>query len=213
MADLGRPNGYHTLRDSMSTPLLDVQNKLGASLSSWELLCSAQIDQRSSIRLRVWHLSIAVFSFALVLVHAVSVNPFGQAYDPEDEDTNDELTTALTEYMVDINFAAFSFFWFSILFAVSFMSFMHFAHYTSRPAHLPRVTAAALCVLVDTYIFLNSTSIIDIDHDDVKNKRAFIAGIILTGVFDILVVLDMTISLVCTLAGVHKLALFATSAI
>ncbi|KAK8872401.1 hypothetical protein PGQ11_002915 [Apiospora arundinis] len=107
------------------------------------------------------------------------------AYDPEDEDTNDELTTALTEYMVDINFAAFSFFWFT----------------------------AALCVLVDTYIFLNSTSIIDIDHDDVENKRTFIAGIILTGVFDLLVVLDMTISLVYTLAGVHKLALFATSAI
>lgn len=44
----------------------------------------------------------------MALIHAVSVNPFGQAYDPEDTDTSDAFTTALTEYMVDINFVGVS---------------------------------------------------------------------------------------------------------
>ncbi|KAK7915089.1 hypothetical protein PG985_012792 [Apiospora marii] len=100
-------------------------------------------------------------------------------------DTSDAFTTALTEYMVDINFVgiAFSLFWFSILFGVSFLRCMHYAHYTSRPAHVPRVTIAAICVIVDAGIFFNSTSIIDIDHDDVEYKPTFYAGIVLTGVF------------------------------
>lgn len=78
---------------------------------------------------------------------------------------------------------AFSLFWFSILFGVSFLPCMHYAHYTSWPAHVPRVTTAAICVIVDANIFFASTSIIDIDHDDVEYKPTFYAGIVLTGVF------------------------------
>ncbi|KAK8043465.1 hypothetical protein PG993_005895 [Apiospora rasikravindrae] len=141
------------------------------------------MDKRTNIRLRFWHLFLAVLSLSMALLHGVSVNPFGQAYDPDDTDTSDVFTTSLTEYMVDINFVSFSLFWFSILFGVSFMPFMHYAHYTSRPAHLPRVTTAAICVIVDAGIFFNSTSIIDIDHDDVEYKPTFYAGIVLTGVF------------------------------
>ncbi|KAK8123021.1 hypothetical protein PG984_011691 [Apiospora sp. TS-2023a] len=130
-------------------------------------------------------------------------------------DTSDAFTTALTEYMVDINFVgiAFSLFWFSILFGVSFLPSMHYAHYTSRPAHVPRVTTAAICVIVDVGIFFNSTSIIDIDHDDVEYKPTFYAGIVLTGVFAVLLVLDMAISMVITISGVHQIALIATNEI
>ncbi|KAK8104436.1 uncharacterized protein PG998_011469 [Apiospora kogelbergensis] len=141
------------------------------------------MDKRTNIRLRFWHLFLAVASLTLILVHAVSVNPFGQAYDPDDTDTSDVFVSSLTEYMVDVNYVVFSLFWFSILFGVSFMPFMHFAHYTTRPAHVPRVTVAAICVIVDALIFFNSTSTIDIDHDDVENKKTYIADIVLTCVF------------------------------
>lgn len=40
----------------------------------------------------------------MALIHGISVDPFGQAYDPDDTDTSDVFTTSLTEYMVDINF-------------------------------------------------------------------------------------------------------------
>ncbi|KAK8061922.1 hypothetical protein PG994_008288 [Apiospora phragmitis] len=184
MSNFAGHDNDHTTYNSISTPLLDGHHHLGGPLSTpWLWLCNPQMDKRTSIRLRFWHLFLAVLSLAMVLVHGISVNPFGQAYDPDDTDTSDVFTTSLTEYMVDINFAAFSLFWFSILFGVSFMPFMHYAHYTSRPAHVPRVTTAALCVIVDASIFFNSTSIIDIDHDDVENKQTFIAGIVLTCVF------------------------------
>ncbi|KAK8852157.1 hypothetical protein PGQ11_014636 [Apiospora arundinis] len=209
---VGRTNGHSTSQNSISTPLLDGHLRLPLS-TPWQRLCNPQMDKRTNIRLRFWHLFLALTSLTIVLVHAVAINPFGQAWDPEDTDTSDVFVTSLTEYMVDVNYVVFCLFWFSILFGVSFMPFMHFAHYTSRPAHVPRVTLAALSVIVDACIFFNSTSTIDIDHDDVEDKRTYIADIVLTCVFVLLVVLDMAISLVCALSGVHQMALVGTNAI